>query len=58
MIPDPEECFEKNVTWSWWMLWHTSHLTNHDRDALIHAYHHDRIVTRDQLPNFMDYLTP
>ena len=57
-IPDPEECFEKNVAWSWWMLWHTSHLTDHDREALIRAYHHERIITRDKLPNFRDALRP
>lgn len=56
-IPDPEECFQKNVTWSWWMLWHTSHLSDHDRDALIRAYNHERIITRDKLPDFMANLT-
>lgn len=55
-IPDPEECFQNGVTWSWWMLWHTSHLTRHDRDALIHAYTHDLILTRDELPDIMGYL--
>jgi hypothetical protein len=57
-IPDPEESFRRNVTWSWWMLWHTSHLTNHDRDALIRAYNHDLVLTRDELPPIMDYLKP
>ncbi len=40
------------------MLWHTGHLTNRERDALIRAYNHERIITRDKLPKIMDYLTP
>jgi hypothetical protein len=55
-IPDPEESFRKHVTWSWWMLWHTRHLTRHDRDALIRAYNHKLVLTRDELPKIMDYL--
>jgi rhamnogalacturonan endolyase len=55
-IPDPDECFKNNITWSWWMLWHTSHLTNHNKDELIRIYNHDLILTRDELPNIMDYL--
>lgn len=54
-IPDPDECFEKGTTWSWWMVWHTKHLTNHDRDALIRAYNHELVLIRDELPNIMDF---
>ncbi|HYO25931.1 MAG TPA: glycosyl hydrolase [Lacipirellulaceae bacterium] len=57
-IPDPDECFEKGVTWSWWMLWHTSHLRRHNPDALKKAYHHELIITRDELPRIMDFLEP
>ena len=38
-------------------FWHTSHLTNHERDAIIRAYNHEQIITRDKLPKIMDYLT-
>jgi hypothetical protein len=55
-LPDPEECFKNGVTWSWWMLWHTSHLTNHNRDSLISIYNSELVLTRDELPNIMDYL--
>lgn len=54
-IPDPGESFRQGITWSWWMLWHTNHLSNHDRDALVRAYNHDLVVTRDELPDIMDY---
>jgi hypothetical protein len=56
VIPDPDECFEQGVTWSWWMLWHTRHLSRHNREALIRAYNHDRVITRDELPRILDYL--
>ncbi len=57
-IPDPDECFKQKITWSWWMLRHTKHLTDHDTEALIKAYNHDLVITRDELPNIMDYLKP
>ena len=38
------------------MLWHTRHVTCHNRDALIRAYNLDLILTRDELPNIMDYV--
>ena len=55
-IPDPDESFQNDITWSWWMLWHTMHVTRHDRDALKRAYNHELVLTRDELPNIMDYL--
>ncbi|MBC8140610.1 MAG: mannan endo-1,4-beta-mannosidase A and B, partial [Armatimonadetes bacterium] len=55
-VPDPVECFAKKVTWSWWMLWHTGHLSDHDPEALRRAYNHDLVLTRDELPRIMDYL--
>ena len=55
-VPDPDAAFAQGITWSWWMLWHTGHLTDHDEDALTRAYRHERVLTRDELPHIMDYL--
>lgn len=55
-IPDPDECFRQGVTWSWWMLWHSSYLHRYDKEALRRIYNHDRILTRDELPVIMDFL--
>ena len=55
-LPDPDEAFREGVTWSWWMLWHSRHLTRHDKDALKRIYNHELILTRDELPNIMDYV--
>jgi hypothetical protein len=55
-LPDPDECFKNGITWSWWMLWHTSHLYNHDKEELKRIYNHALVLTRDELPAIMDYL--
>lgn len=56
-IPDPAESFRQGITWSWWMLWHTGHLSNHNRQDLIAAYNHELVITRDELPNIMTFLS-
>lgn len=48
-LPNPEECKRNNTKWIWWMLWHTGHLTNHDRDELIRIYNHPDVLTLDEL---------
>ncbi len=52
IIPDPDKMFTQGITWSWWMLWHTSYAQNHNRDALKRIYAHDKVITRDELPNW------
>lgn len=51
-IPDPDKCFSKGVTWSWWMLWHTSFLTKYNRKELKRIYNHKSVLTLDELPEF------
>lgn len=48
-IPDPDICLENNTMWSWWMLWHTMHLTKIDKDELRQIYHHPAVLTLDEL---------
>lgn len=48
-IPDPDACLENNTMWSWWMLWHTMHLTKHDKENLRRIYHHPSVITLDDL---------
>ena len=55
-LPDPDECFKNNITWSWWMLWHTGHVTNHNKDELRRIYNHELVITKDELPDIMTYL--
>ena len=55
-LPDPDQCFQQGVTWSWWMLWHTSYVNNHNKDDLKRIYNNDLVLTRDRLPDIMTYL--
>ena len=48
-LPDPDECKRNNTVWMWWMLWHTSHLTEHDKDELKRIYNHPDVLTLDEM---------
>lgn len=52
ILPDPDKEFGQGATWSWWMLWHTTYLENHDKNELRRIYNHDRVITRDELPDW------
>jgi len=51
--PDPDRCIEEGSMWSWWMQWHTSHLTDTDQEYLRYVYNHELVVTRDELPDIV-----
>jgi hypothetical protein len=55
-LPNPDQCQNQGVTWMWWMLWHTGHLSNHNQTDLKNYYNHDFVLTRDELPDIMTYL--
>ncbi len=56
MIPDPEECFKTGAMWSWWMLWHTTFLSQMDHDYLRKVYNHELVITLDEIPDLVkDY---
>lgn len=48
-IPDPDSCLKNNTMWSWWMLWHTMHLTRMDKEELRRIYNHPNVLTLDEL---------
>ncbi len=55
-IPDPDACWDQGVMWSWWMTWHTQHLTDMKVTYLKRVYDHDLIITKDELPDIvMEY---
>ncbi len=53
-VPNPDECESEGVMWSWWMLWHTGHLTDHSESDLSYAYNHDLVITLDEMPDIME----
>ncbi len=51
--PDPNKCIQEGAMWSWWMQWHTGHLTKTDKSYLKTVYSHDLVVTKDELPDIL-----
>lgn len=49
-IPSVEEFEENEVMWSWFMIWHTDHIKNNDKDNLKSVYNHEKVITLDELP--------
>jgi mannan endo-1,4-beta-mannosidase len=69
-IPDPDRCFEDNAMWSWFMTWNDSYgsvqgqtdennfWTGEYHNTQAHkskVYHHDRVITLDELPDLSGY---
>lgn len=50
-IPCPEEMFKEDVTWSWFLTWHTIHIREQNTTEYInYIYNHDKVITLDKLP--------
>ena len=52
--PNPDQCLSQGVLWSWWMEWHTSHLTKIDKTYLKYVYNHELILTLDEIPAIVE----
>lgn len=44
-LPNPDECLKNNTMWIWWMLWHTGHVSKHNKDELRRIYNHPAVIT-------------
>jgi len=51
--PDPDDALKAGAKWSWWMQWHTSLLTNTDKEYLNKVYNHEEVITLDEVPDIM-----
>ncbi len=51
--PNPDETLSQGAQWSWWMVWHTGHITKVNKDYLKYVYHHDQVITLDKVPDIM-----
>lgn len=51
--PDPDACVDQGTMWLWWMEWHTNYLEDLDTNYLNKLYHHELIITKDELPDIM-----
>lgn len=51
--------FEKDGDiWSWFMVWHTQHITGNNKHNLKNVYNSELVITLDELPDFSDYTVP
>lgn len=48
-LPDPDRCAASGTRWLWWMLWHTGHVTGHDKEQLRRIYNHPLVITLDEM---------
>ncbi len=52
LIPHPDAFFETGCTWSWIMPWHGNNLMNNHPSRIAEAYHDERMVSLNRLPEF------
>lgn len=50
--PDPAAAKAANALWAWFMIWHTTYLSDLDKNVLKSIYGSDLTLTREELPNF------
>ncbi len=54
--PDPQQSFDSGAKWLWFMEWHTNFLQKVPTRHLNYVYHHDLVVTLDEVPDIVkDY---
>jgi len=60
VVPDPDQLKKTRTQWLWFMVWSEGFVLNGDEYSeeyteakmLRKAYHHDYVITRDELPRF------
>ncbi|HMA99763.1 MAG TPA: glycosyl hydrolase [Spirochaetota bacterium] len=69
VIPDPQECYDQGVMWSWFMVWNDnpnpddtySFWSNPDINSTAHkqyVYSNELVLTLDELPDLGSYPLP
>jgi hypothetical protein len=56
--PNPDSTLADGAQWSWWMVWHTDHIAKVDKEYLKHVYHHEQVITLDEVPDIMKVYGP
>ncbi len=54
-LPSLDKFIEDEVIWSWFMVWHTDHIMNNDKENLTEVYNSDLVITLDELPDLKAY---
>lgn len=53
-VPAVEKFEKDGDLWSWFMIWHTEHLTKNDRENLKSVYNSEKVITLDELPDLRE----
>lgn len=54
MIPDPDVMQERGFLWNWFTTWHSRYLRGNDPEFLKHVYHHELVITQEELPDWKE----
>ena len=52
ILPSVSKFEEEGTVWSWFMLWHTTWLTDNKDERLKEVFNSDLVITLDELPKF------
>ncbi len=55
-LPDPEVITDYGIWWSWFSIWTDNFLRSIEPERLQRAYHSERVLTREELPNWRAYV--
>lgn len=55
-LPDPEIITDYGIWWSWFSIWTDNFLRGIDPERLRRAYHSERVLTREELPEWRTYV--
>ena len=50
-VPSIENFEADGAMWSWFMIWHTTHITGNNKQNLSDVYNHEKAITLDELPD-------
>ena len=50
-VPRIPEFERDGAMWSWFMIWHTTHITGNNTQNLSDVYNHEKAITLDELPD-------
>lgn len=50
-VPNIQRFEADGAMWSWFMIWHTTHITGNSKEKLSSVYNHEKAITLDELPD-------
>ena len=51
-LPKVDDFEKDGAVWSWFMVWHTNHITDNNKENLKEIYNSELVITLDELPKW------